>query len=118
MLTYNLMKCSDNYSKREKLWQYYRDEPANTIQDSESFKFKNKITGNALDHDDPKKFEMSVPVKYFSNFWRTLEIPFINCEIYLILSWSENCVISSAIGATKFAITDTKGYVPVVTLLT
>ena len=39
----------------------------------------------------------------------------INCEINLILTWSEDCVISSAIGATKFKITDTKLYVPVVT---
>ena len=85
MLIYNLMKYSDNYSKMsEKLWQYYRDEPANTIQDSESFKFKNKMTGNARDNGDPKNVEISVSVKYLSNFWRTLEIPLINCEIYLI----------------------------------
>ena len=85
MLIYNLMKYSDNYSKiPEKLWQYYRDEPANTIQDSESFKFKNKMTGNARDNGDPKNVEISVSVKYLSNFWRTLEIPLINCEIYLI----------------------------------
>ena len=42
----------------------------------------------------------------------------INCEINLILTWSENCVISSATGATKFAITDKKLYVPIVTLST
>ena len=40
----------------------------------------------------------------------------INCEINLILTWSEDCVISSATGATKFKITDTKLYVPIVTL--
>ena len=45
-------------------------------------------------------------------------MPLINCEINLILTWSENCVISSATGATKFAITNTKPYVPVVTLST
>ena len=43
-------------------------------------------------------------------------MPLINCEINLILTWSEDCVISSATGATKFKITDTKLYVPVVTL--
>ena len=43
-------------------------------------------------------------------------MPLINCEINLALTWSENCVISSATGTTKFAITDTKPYVPVVTL--
>ena len=59
-----------------------------------------------------------MPLKYISNFWRTLEIPLINCEINLILSWSEVCVIYSATGATKIKITYTKRYVPVVTLST
>ena len=57
---------------------------------------------------------MAMPLNYI--FWRTLEMPLINCEINLILTWSEDCVISSATGATKFKITDTKLYVPVVTL--
>ena len=59
-----------------------------------------------------------VPLKYLSNFRRTLEMPWINCEINLILSWSANCVISNAAAnqATAFAITDTKLYVLVVTL--
>ena len=51
-----------------------------------------------------------------SNFWRTLEMPLINCEINLILTWSEDCVISSKTRETKFTITDTKLYVPVVIL--
>ena len=62
-----------------------------------------------------------VPLKYLSNFWRTLEIPLINCEINLILTWSENCVIVSTNAANQnatFAITDTKLYAPVVILLT
>ena len=59
-----------------------------------------------------------VPLKYLSNFWRTLEIPLINCEVELILTWCKDCVISSATGETKFAITETKLYVPVVTLST
>ena len=42
----------------------------------------------------------------------------INCEVNLILTWSKDCVISSAAGETKFKITDTKLYVPVVTLST
>ena len=33
--------------------------------------------------------------KYLSNFWRTLDIPLINCEVALILTWSENCIITS-----------------------
>ena len=62
-----------------------------------------------------------VPLKYLSNFWRTLEMPLTNCEVNLILTLSSSCVlIATAIqnqNAT-FAITDTKLYVPVVTLST
>ena len=57
-----------------------------------------------------------VPLKYLSNFWRTLEIPLINCEVNLILTWSSTCVITVSNGAGTFAITDTKLYVPVGTL--
>ena len=59
-----------------------------------------------------------MPLKYLSNFWRTLEIPLINCEINLILTWSSTCVIAEVNRATSFAKKDTKLYVPVVPLLT
>ena len=59
-----------------------------------------------------------MPLKYLSNFSRTVEMPLIDCEINFILTWSENCVISSATGGAKFKITDTKLYVLVVTLST
>ena len=59
-----------------------------------------------------------MPLKYLSNFWRTLEMPLINCEVNLILTWSPTCVISFATGETKSSITDTTLYVPVVTLST
>ena len=62
-----------------------------------------------------------VPVKYLSNFWRSLEMPLINCEVNLILTWSSTCVIVSTSNANQaaiFAITDTKLYVTVVTLST
>ena len=59
-----------------------------------------------------------VPLKYLSNFWRTLEMPLINCEVKLDLTWSSACVITNSTGAGRFAITDTKLYVPVVTLST
>ena len=65
-----------------------------------------------------KNVETTVLLKYLSNFWRTLEMPLINCEVNLILTWSKDCVISSATGKTKFKITDTKLYVPVVTFST
>ena len=59
-----------------------------------------------------------VPLKYLSNFWRALEMPLINCEVNLILTWSSACVITNSTGAGTFEITDTKLYVPVVTLST
>ena len=54
-------------------------------------------------------------LKYLSNSWRNLEIPLINCETSLILTWSKNCIVSSATGETEIAITDSEIYVPVVT---
>ena len=59
-----------------------------------------------------------VPLKYLSNSWRTLEMPLINCEVNLILTWSSTCVITNSNGAGTFSITDAKLYVPVVTLST
>ena len=58
-----------------------------------------------------------VPLKYLSNFWITLEIPLINCETNLILTWSKNLVLSNATKIT-FAITDTKRCVQVINLST
>ena len=62
-----------------------------------------------------------IPLKYLSNFWRTLEMPLINCEVKLILTWSKNCVIISTNVANQnptFTITETTLHVPVVTVST
>ena len=59
-----------------------------------------------------------VPLKYLSNFWRTLEMPLSNCEVNLILAWSSTCVITNSKSAGTFEITDAKLYVAVVTLST
>ena len=59
-----------------------------------------------------------VPLKYLSNFWRTLEMPLINCEVTLILTWSPTCVITNPTGEEKFKTTDTNLYVPIVILST
>ena len=116
---YNLIEYSGNYSKTSgSWWQYYKDDPNNKITRSESFKSKIKITGKTPADGITKDVEIFVPLKNLSNFERTLEMPLINCEVNLILTWSIDCVISSATGETKFAITDTKLYVPVVTLST
>ena len=59
-----------------------------------------------------------VPLKYLSTFRRTIDMPLINCEVNLISAWSSTCVITNSTDAGRFAITDTKIYVPVITLST
>ena len=131
MPMYNLIKYSDNYAKSTgSLWQYCKDIPARNANDeiivfdvnnvTDSFNFKVKFTGQT-GNNGRKNVEIMVPLKYLSNFWRTLEMPLINCEVNLILTWSSTCVLV-ATGvpnqAATFAITDTKLYVPAVTLST
>ena len=120
-----------NYAKTTvSLWQYCKDIPARNnnneiteftlINTTDSFKFKVKIPGQTED-DGTKDVEIMVPLKYLSNFWRTLEMPLINCEVNLILTWSSACVLISTNipnQAAIFEIIDTKLYVPVVTLST
>ena len=119
MPMYNLIEYSDNYLKTSgSLWQYYKVDPNDNVADSESFKYKVKITGKTPDIGNTKNVEIIVPLKYLSNFWRTLEIPLINCELNLELTWSRGCVITNSTGEGKLAITETKLYVPVVTLST
>ena len=102
---YNLVEYSDNYSKAsEHLWQHYKDAPNDNIAQSESFKYQIKITGKAPAAGYKKDVEIAVPLKYLSNFRRTLKLPSISCEINLIFTWSEDCVISSTTEATKFKI--------------
>ena len=92
----NLIEYSDNYSKTSgSLWQCCKDIPAvnnnNAIIDfsdnslTDSFNFKLKMTGQT-GNDGTKNVEIMVPLKYLSNFWRTLEMPLINCEVNLILT--------------------------------
>ena len=131
MPVYNLIEYSDNYAKTTgSLWQYCKDIPARNNNNAiiifaennltDSFNFKAKITGQT-GNNGRKDVEIMVPLKYLSNFWRTLEMPLINCEVNLILTWSSTCVLA-AVGdanqAATFAITNTKLYIPVVTLST
>ena len=130
MPMYNLIEYSDNYAKTTgSLWHYCKDIPARNNNQivifaennlTDSFNFKVKFTGQTGD-DGTKDVEIMVPPKYLSNFWRTLEMPLINCEVNLILTWSSTCVLVATRvdnQNAKFAITDTKLYVPVVTLST
>ena len=112
MPMYNLIEYSDNYSKTSgSLWQYCKDIPA--INDNgdifnfdgnkatDSFSFKAKITGQTNDDVEINGVEILVPLKCLSNFWRTLEMPLISCEIELILTWSKSAVIISTGGANQ-----------------
>ena len=96
----------------------YKDEANYNLTDSESFKSKIKITENTSANGNTEDVEIVVPLKYLSNFWRTLEMPLINCEVNLILSRSSTCAIINFTGEGRFAIADTKLYVQVVTLST
>ena len=77
-----------------------------------------KITGNTPADGNTEDVEITFRLKYLSNFWRTHEMPLINCKVNLILTWSSTCVITNSTGSGRFTITDTKLYVSVVTLST
>ena len=150
MTMYNLIEYSKNYKKATgSLYNYYSDESNcgsdgvgnnrinYSIKDSKSFDYKTSITekleGNNVEKE---KFKIVGPLKYLSTFWRTLDMPLINCEVSLNLTWSENCVLTSkayrrAVAAqggnptvvginnptnVAFKVIDCKLHVPVVTL--
>ena len=102
------------------------------LDNSVSFKYKAILLGKATDADDDdrslKNVKIVGPLKYLSNFFRSLEMPFINCKIHLELNWNNNCVMygadtyASGDNANNreitFKTTSTKLHVPVVTLST
>ena len=141
------------------MYNYYRDElnddanlnnfANNNVVSSNSFQYKNKIIDNTYnvdstivpaaggarvanpnyDANNSGKIELAIPLKYFGNFWRALNIPLISCEVSLELKWNKTCVITSQqIGVNldrgntvaptnaTLAINDCKLYIPVVTL--
>ena len=143
---YNLTSYSKNYQKTSgSLWNYYRDEPSSgvenninySVEGSKSFDYETdlvrKLEGKNRELENIK---ITVPIKYLNKFFRSLEIPLINCEIYLYLKWSKNCVLTSQAyreadpdadpavveinnpTAAELNITDCQLYVPKVTLPT
>ena len=60
--------------------------------------------------------KIALPLKYLSNFWTSLKMSLINCKIYLELNWSKDCVMPNVAGVTECKVTNTKLYVPIVTL--
>ena len=137
MPMYNLLEYGDNYvDSSGSLWQFKRDEQNMngknladvTITVSLSFKYKpnflkdlnsKNVAANANPNiiDAHRLFtniKIAVPLKYLSNFFRSLEMPLINCKIHLKLNWTKNCVMST-VGENDdktFQITSTKLYVP------
>ena len=130
MPMYNLIEYSDNYQNSSAtLYQYKRDEPPEgdvvadlTADNSDSFKYEIKLLGNvtevAGDAAGVRRLNVKVvvPLKYLSNFFRSLEMPLINCKIKLNLTWKKECVLSNQDGDAVFIINDTKMSVPVVAL--
>ena len=126
MPMYNLIEHSNNYQDSSAtLYQYKRDEPpeANAIDDltvdnSTLFKYKVSLLGNPVIADNIAKrgVKVVVPLKYLSNFFRSLEMPLINCKIKLNLTWKKEFVLSTDAGNAAFIINGTKMYVPVVTI--
>ena len=126
---YNLIEYSNNYSDTSgSLWQFKRDEVPNNnadlaIDKFHSFKYKAALVGKAANvvnntKSSIKNTKIVLPLKYLSNFWRSLEMLLINCKIHLGLNWIEDCTLSSAGHYAKFKITDAKLHVPIVTLST
>ena len=126
MPKYNLREYSDNYQDSSAtLYQNKRDEPPEddaiadlTTNASSSFKYKVSLLGNPVVSYNVAKINVKfvVPLKYLSNFFRSLEMPLINCKIKLNLTWKKECVLSNDAGNDVFIINDTKMYVPVFTL--
>ena len=117
----NLIEYSGNYSDTSgSLWQFKRDEIEvnvnltvdnnNIRNNSSSYKYKSSLITNR------NGVKIAVPLKYLSNFWRSLEISLIICKLELSLAWNENCILTSLAGNSTYTIADAKLYVTVVTL--
>lgn len=94
----------------------YNDYPSDDMRDSESFKFKAKITQGTLAAGNFKDVEIAVQIKHLSNFLRNLKTPLINYKTNLLFTQSLSCAIFPATGARTFAVTNKNINVPVVTL--
>ena len=134
-----MLEYSKNYEKTSgSLFNYYRDEPQDhnvgdvknainiSIRGSNPFDYKTKIVGGlAAGELEKQDITIAIPLKYLSNFWRSLDLPLISCEKTLILSWYKECVLVGRAlrnapdpqpNPPIAAITDCKLYVPVATL--
>ena len=118
MPMYNLIEYSDNYQDSSAtLYQYKRDEPPEddavadlTADNSSSLKYKISLLDNPVVANNIARINVKVviPLKYLSNFFRSLEMPLLNCKIKLNLTWKKECVLSTDDGNAVFIINDTK----------
>ena len=123
---YNLIEYSDNYSDTSgSLWNFKRDKIINNADvtnydNAPSFKYKANLIGNTGNNRRKNEVKIAVPWKYLSNFWRSLEMPLMNCKVKLSLKWIENCILTinpnanDNINKAAFTITDAKLYVLIV----
>ena len=121
MPMYNLTEYSDNYSDTSRgLWQFKRVEvegdgdltvDGNQIQNN-SYNYKSSLIKNT------NSVKIALPLKYLSNFGRSLEMLLINCKVEISLTWDPNCMLCNLFGASTFTITDAKLYVPITTIST
>ena len=126
MPMYNLLEYSDNcQDSTGSFYQFKRDEPpddnAGVANNTSSLVYKSKLI-SGTDDNNVNNVKLVVPLKYVGSFFRSLKMPLVNCKIDLELTWHKYCMISSVNTAAgqvvSFMITNTKLYVPVVTLST
>ena len=96
---YNLLEYSDNYQDSTgSLYQFKRDEPpddhANIDNNTSSLVYKSKLI-SGTDDNNVNNVKLVVPLKYINNFFRSLEMPLVNCKTDLELTWHKDCMISS-----------------------
>ena len=108
MPMFNLIEYNDDYSDTSKsLWQFKRDEIVDnanvTVLNLSSFKYKSNFVGYTDNNRDYNEIKIAVPLKYLRNFWRSLEIPSINCKVELSLTWIENFVLATKRCKTLFS---------------
>ena len=102
-------KKNNYFATLGSLWNYYIEEVNDSADEnynknnfrinnkrttSKQYEYQTKIIGRTSNNDSRLAAEVVVPLKYFSNFWRSLDLTLINCEIELDLSWSRYCVLS------------------------
>ena len=132
MPKYNLLEYSSNYSDTTSSLPFYSKDEVNNFGNViantnafKSFKCKAKLIGStvAAANEILEDARIPVPLKYLSNFWRSLEMPLINCKVKLKFRWTKHCVLvvtandNTNVNPNRiiFIIKDTKLYVPVVT---